>query len=1651
MKVKSIVTAIAMAGTFGAIAVSATESGMITKAPEFELQQATDVKQVKNNKLKFKSKTQQQSIAQSAYFKANQHEGIKRYIVRLVDDSVPTYKGDLQGLDAVNKSTKKAGLTNQKFEKDSNSARKYESFLEQKQNSFVQKASSKIGKVIPELKRFKYAINGLVTELTQVEAQKLASMSEVAFVQQVEMHQLNTDTGPTLIGANTLWDGSANGTEYKGEGTVIGILDTGVNTDHRSFAATGDDGYTVVNPLGDGVYIGDCATTASLCNSKLIGVRSYSAVTDAYADEIFASDTRPANGEDYNGHGSHTASTSGGNVLSNVPYNINSFLDGNTGDGIDTSYTFTSMSGVAPHANIISYQVCLPGNTGDTYAGCPTDATLAAIDDAIADEVDVLNYSIGGSTPFDPWNSAVEIAFLSANAAGVFVATSAGNSGPDAKTTTKVSPWYTSVAAANHGNDRISGEGKAVGTFSGGDTAVPADIAGGGINGSFTGDIVYAGDFANPNDPDGDSAQCLEPFPAATFTATQIVVCDRGAIARVAKGANAAAGGAGGFILANIQGGSDTIADDYYAVPGIHINAANGDALKLWLSTGAGHQGTITSATLVRDTNTPDQIAGFSSRGPNDFGEIITPQVAAPGVSVYAAYSDDQPFNDQTGGTPSDFAFLQGTSMASPHVAGSAALISQAHPTWNPDQIRSALMMTATPVMLKEDGSTAADAWDMGAGRIQLGSAINSGLVMSETEANYTAASPNDGGDPTTLNVPSMASFNCASTCSWTRTFTAVNDGSYTLSVANSALSVEPANFDAIAGENYTVTVTADVSTMNTGVEIFDSLSMVVASQPDLHLPIYAQVNNGAVPESVNMRAGRNDGSWVVDGIRSFPTDSLSFTLDGLYDANATGFSATETFEIAEDPTNSDYKDVLADVFVYEFDVPANSVSLRVAITEATSPDFDLFLEIDTGGGDYGLVAYSATASTLESVVLADPDEGHYRIIVQNWAGSDAPEDTGTVTVNVVPQTDPMPGLTIEAPTSTDGIANVDVKFNWNFDMVPGDSFYGDVVVSAGEIEIGSFPITLDREADDISVTTDATLASRGDVIEYTLNINPSVYNQNQDLAISVDMPPNMTLVEGSIVASDGLFTVKDPNAVGLNLASDFDIPVDPTNNDYRDDLSQVHVYEFDVPPGTLSLTATISDSTSPDNDLFVEFDSAGDGSFATLVAYAATGATNESATAGSPAEGLYRVIIQNWAASSAASDTGVVTITTVPAAGEGFIYNVSSLAPIPSYSVVSSDVSDVCHNAGLGGWAGNPGYTPLSAFGIGTTGISGDEIAINALSTRSFPIFGNERQGLTISENGFVTFSGGVGANAWFNRPIPHASVPNDMFAGFWIDQVLVDDGTRGLRIANLGPMAIIDFDGLQSWTPDGVNSDRFKYQMQIFDSIQNETSGFGPYELIVSFAGDQTGSLAGATSGVENADGSHGTDASSLIAAGTQLCFDASEFSQGYQVTFSVVPTASYLGATAQPNVTVETDMSNTTDMMFSGTPVELVNVAPTANAGPDMTYDRNDAPHQIKLSASRTLDLDEDVMSYAWTQTSGKSVTLHSKGAIDAFFNFSEASNGTYTFNVDVSDGEFSSSDQVTITIEGEEPNSGVGAISLLLLLMGGSLYMRRRYFK
>jgi uncharacterized membrane protein/subtilisin family serine protease len=556
-----------------------------------------------------------------------------------------------------------------------------------------------------------------------------------------------------------------NGT--MGEGIIVGIIDTGINSGHPSFAAVGGDGYAHTNPYGSGNYVGYCVANPSFCNDKLIG---------AWA--LHPSSTNP---EDADGHGSHTASTVAGNLLQDAVMVAPT-----------ASYTFDAVSGVAPHANIIAYQVCVPS--------CPTASTTAAVNQAVIDGVDVTNYSISGGT--NPYVETTAVAFRNAVAAGVFPANSAGNSGPGAATVGHQGPWIMTVGASTH-NRAILNFAVDLNSSNG---PLPDIMGQGPTAGYGPAALVYAGD-APYNNP------LCNPFPAGTFSG-QIVVCDRGVIGRVQKGANVLAGGGGGMILLNDAPSAASLNDDTHVLPATHVSYADGLVLKAWMASGSGHTGRITGGS-VDYADYGDNMASFSSRGPAGatvagLANLIKPDVTAPGLNILAAYNAG--FS-----TPPEFNIISGTSMSSPHGAGAAALIRALHPSWTPAEVKSALMMTGITSVNKEDNTTPGDPFDYGAGRVNLTAAGDVGFVLDITNAEYLAANPATGGDPKLLNLASMANPNCVNVCSWTRTVRSVLDVSQEYNAwvdgpAGVTGTVSPANFTLAPGGSQEITISVNVT-----------------------------------------------------------------------------------------------------------------------------------------------------------------------------------------------------------------------------------------------------------------------------------------------------------------------------------------------------------------------------------------------------------------------------------------------------------------------------------------------------------------------------------------------------------------------------------------------------------------------------------------------------------------------------------------------------------------------------------------------------------------------------------------------------------------------------------------------------------------------
>jgi hypothetical protein len=725
---------------------------------------------------------------------ADASDGRGTYIVVLGDEPLATYKGSLAGFSAPPR--RMGAYGKYKLDTRSSESLRYLSYLQRRQGQMEQQMSSALLRSLPVRRRMQHAINAIVTDLTPTEAGVVSRLGGVRLVEQYREYALDTDVGPTLIGAPVAWAGSVgeyynSASPVKGEGIVVGIIDSGINFGSPSFAATDPiDGYVHVNPLGAGVYLGTCAAGGvdeGRCNSKLIG--GYDFVCNAPGNTCGTANVREEPGfGDTNGHGSHTASTVAGNrrdvVFSGAPLRI---------------------SGVAPRANIIAYDACYT-NTSTSQGLCPNVSTVAAINQAIADGVDVINYSIGGGA--EPWAESTSLAFLNAVDAGVYVAASAGNSGPAPNTLGHLEPWVASTAAAQHGRGDFALLMQVTGPAPVPPALQPLVLTNGNSGVELTATIpgttplrVSAGiDAAD----DGCNAYAPDTFAGA------IAVIRRGSCSFSIKVNNASAAGALAVVIANNQAGLISPTVPGTTIPVFAVLQTEGNALRDFVAAHPTATAQI-SFPAVGLPNVADALGSFSSRGPAGRFSLVKPDLTAPGVNILATIA-----GTTITGSENLIGLMSGTSMASPHHAGAAALVRQARPGWTMPEIQSALMMTATPTVYKEDQVTLADPFARGAGRIRVDRAIRAGLVLGETTANFQAANPDNGGNPTTLNVASLGNAKCFPTCSFTRTFRnpGTSIGLWRISISGVPGTANPSLMWVLPGATRSVTFTINSATL---------------------------------------------------------------------------------------------------------------------------------------------------------------------------------------------------------------------------------------------------------------------------------------------------------------------------------------------------------------------------------------------------------------------------------------------------------------------------------------------------------------------------------------------------------------------------------------------------------------------------------------------------------------------------------------------------------------------------------------------------------------------------------------------------------------------------------------------------------------------
>ncbi|CAN5887937.1 hypothetical protein BH20ACT6_BH20ACT6_22280 [soil metagenome] len=806
------------------------------------------------------------------------------------------------------------------------------------------------------------ALNGFAARMSEPQAAKLRRRADVlAVVADAKRRLAGVDTATAArewAGAGVSRRPSARAAA-NGRGVVIGLIDSGLDSDNPAFAARGARAPARFTGVCDaGAEKARAAQFA--CNGKVVGGRYFVAGQGGH-DAVWAGEhLSPA---DRDGHGTQAASIAAAEPSVRTP-------------GARTD--LGQMSGVAPAAAVAAYKACWLSSDGRD--SCATSDTVAAIDRAVSDGVDVLHVAVSGPTgaAVDP----VALATMYAADAGVFVASPAGNGGPTPGSVEHAAPWVTTVAAVDPADPSgvvVLGDGR---RFAG------ADVSAARIGPA---PLLHATDA--PTRGGGSAATaaglCLRGSLDKTAVDGAIVVCERGRSARTAKSRVVAAAGGVGMILTSRE--RDRLHADLHRVPTVHLGTEASQRVSDYARRASRPTARIVGST-GSDTGASaavrPRLAPFSGRGPATAAgrDLLKPDLAAPGVDVVAA---------TTGGRsdPAN-ALVTGTSMSSAAVAGHGARLVQRHPTWSPMQVKSALMTTAT-------GPTRSrPPLGVGAGVATSRRAVDPGLVLDSGLDDWGALlagqghrglAPRDavagaaGARASQLNLPSVAIGGLAGREVVTRTFTSVARTRSTYTVAVTGLdgltvTAEPTAFTLAPGDSQRVSLRVgyDGAPLDRPV----SGQIVLSDGPSGH-----RVRLPAVVRPIGLRAAdeiRLKGGRAEVSVRAGVTDVIRPRVRGLVEG-------VDTAGTGSDTGGADFDPALAGNWSQPLEVFGRRDLVRVQTVAADRrDDLDLYL-VDTDGD---VVASAATPSADETLTVSGLAAGTYTAHVQPWFVQDGSGDT---------------------------------------------------------------------------------------------------------------------------------------------------------------------------------------------------------------------------------------------------------------------------------------------------------------------------------------------------------------------------------------------------------------------------------------------------------------------------------------------------------------------------------------------------------------------------------------------------------------------------------------------------------------------------------
>lgn len=897
-----------------------------------------------------------------------------------------------------------------RFDKNSALVSGYAAKLEAAQDRVLSKAAPGARKVYS----YVYGLNGFAAEMTPAQAHKLESLPEVLNVWEDEIRPLTTNFSPDFLELFDASSGLRSARGLDGEGVVIAFIDSGVYPEHPALADTreadrpracrsswgentllgqwlckryrkADDVLMFEPPEG---WNGTCETgerfEADACNNKLIGARWFIDGAEA-SGPIDTGEIRSP--RDVDGHGTHTATTAAGNRDTASIYGTQ----------------IGQVQGIAPRARVAVYKACWL-RPGDQRASCNTSDLARAIDAAVADGVDIINYSVGSSmlriaAPDD-------LALMNAAKAGVLGVVAAGNDGPNLATIGSPAggPWVITAAASTR-DGQTSVEAMQVDS--------PPSIAGKYEvrEANFTppleerdpieAPLVLADDdtTALTGGDTGTTSDACEPLVNGDEVDGAIALIQRGGCDFDVKVANAADAGAVAALVYNIAGGPIVMNGEagLSDIPALMVGQADGNLFIAELDAGNEVAAVLDKSLLLTESETGNEMAGFSSRGPGPVQDILKPDVTAPGVRILAGMTPDA-----VNATPDEtWAYLSGTSMSTPHVAGVAALLIEAHPEWSPAALRSALMTTARQSVTQPDSESAANPFDFGSGHIVPNAAFDPGLVYDLGDDDYDAfacgfefetvpaercAALESAGFsflPRDMNQPNIAVGRLTATETVSRRVTNVGDQPATFTAATEPppgmrVAVDPPSLALAPGQSGEFDVTMAYESGSLDLWRFGSLTWTSSDH---------SVRSVLAVKPVAVDAPREITTIGGTGTLSF---DVEFGYSGVYNPGVHGLALPLVIDgfVDNDPTKTFTFRSTDGVTAHLIDVPADQLYLRFAMFDALTDgddDLDMYVYYCADNVNCTRIGESGSPTSQERFDQPQPPAGRYAVLIHGF------------------------------------------------------------------------------------------------------------------------------------------------------------------------------------------------------------------------------------------------------------------------------------------------------------------------------------------------------------------------------------------------------------------------------------------------------------------------------------------------------------------------------------------------------------------------------------------------------------------------------------------------------------------------------------------